>query len=73
MDESAIKKLGSKPVDDVLKSLEKIYAKDITLSKGSSTNLTDAIVYLYEIGVEALVTLSPNVSGAYSFNIALIS
>lgn len=60
LDESTIKKRGTKPLDDMLAQLEKTYPPNS--DKGAKENLTDAIMYLTGIGAEALVGFSVNVS-----------
>ncbi|KAB8212336.1 hypothetical protein BDV34DRAFT_231853 [Aspergillus parasiticus] len=54
MDESTVTKRGSKPLDNMLAELEKIFLRDSISLKGSDTDLTKAILYLMESGVEAL-------------------
>ncbi|KAE8145058.1 hypothetical protein BDV25DRAFT_165490 [Aspergillus avenaceus] len=56
MDETAINKRGSKPLDDMLSKFEKIYKKDPMSIKGSDADLTDAVLYLMESGVDALIS-----------------
>ncbi|KAE8421745.1 hypothetical protein BDV36DRAFT_280350 [Aspergillus pseudocaelatus] len=54
MDETTVTKWGSKPLDNMLAEFEKIYSRDSTSLRGSNTDLTKAILYLMESGVEAL-------------------
>lgn len=54
MDEKTISERGSKPLDDLLAKIEEVYSTDAS-SEGSDTNLTSAILFLMESGVEALV------------------
>ncbi|KAL1961596.1 hypothetical protein VTN77DRAFT_1422 [Rasamsonia byssochlamydoides] len=55
IDVSALQKRGSKPLEDVLAQIEKIYP----LGDGDShENLTDAILYLIKIDVQALTAFS---------------
>lgn len=56
MDESTVTKRGSKPLDNMLAEFEKIYSRDSISLKGSDADLTKAILYLMESGVEALVS-----------------
>ena len=56
LEEPAVKARGTEPLDDVLDHLEKIYPADSSSVKGSNDNLTNAVLYLMEIGVEALVS-----------------
>ncbi|KAF5863212.1 hypothetical protein ETB97_010440 [Aspergillus alliaceus] len=60
IDETTVNKRGSRPLDDMLAEFEKIYSRDSISLKGSDADLTDAVLYLMESGVEALV--SPIVS-----------
>ncbi|OJJ51714.1 hypothetical protein ASPZODRAFT_88397 [Penicilliopsis zonata CBS 506.65] len=56
INDATIKERGKKPVDDMLASLEKIYSASSSSTKGPTKHLTDAILYLMEGGVEALVS-----------------
>ncbi|RJE21177.1 endothelin-converting enzyme [Aspergillus sclerotialis] len=56
LDESAIKKRGTKPLDDMLAELEKIYPA--SSGKDVKEGLTDAMIYLMGINTEALVAAS---------------
>ncbi|KAJ5951245.1 uncharacterized protein N7479_009658 [Penicillium vulpinum] len=56
MDEEAIRKTGSKPLDEILDSLDGIYAVN---SNPVHTNLTDAVLHLLEIsGSKTLISLN---------------
>lgn len=60
LDESAIKKRGTKPLNDMLTALEKAYPA--SSDKDVKEGLTDAIIYLMGINTGALVEASINVS-----------
>ncbi|KAL2008312.1 hypothetical protein VTN00DRAFT_8294 [Thermoascus crustaceus] len=49
VDEATLRERGAKPLEDILAQIEKIYP---------AGNLTSAVVYLMEIGVEALTSFS---------------
>ncbi|KAF7593635.1 hypothetical protein BBP40_011153 [Aspergillus hancockii] len=55
MDEATVNKRGSKPLEHMLAKFEKIYSRDPLAIKGSSADLTKAILYLMESGINALV------------------
>lgn len=69
LDESAIEKRGSKPLDDMLAELEKAYPAGS--GKDVKEGLTDAMIYLMGINTEALVEASISVS-ALSIAVILI-
>ncbi|KAL4897215.1 hypothetical protein BDV59DRAFT_190968 [Aspergillus ambiguus] len=54
MDEKTITKRGSEPLDKLLASLDQTYSTSVPSVQGSATNLTDAVLFLMESGVEAL-------------------
>ncbi|RDW86811.1 M13 family metallopeptidase [Aspergillus mulundensis] len=56
-DEDAIKKRGNEPLIKLLDNLEKIYSLGSN-SEGSEAGLTDAVLFLYNSGVHALVLQS---------------
>ncbi|KAL4992536.1 hypothetical protein BDW68DRAFT_149107 [Aspergillus falconensis] len=58
-DEDAVKKRANEPLVKLLDDFEKIYSLDSAI-EGSEAGLTDAVLYLYKIGVPALVL--PSVS-----------
>lgn len=60
LDESVIRERGSKPLDEVLAALHKIYPAKSGLVSGTQDRLTSALLFLMKSGVEALV--SPRVS-----------
>ena len=68
MDETTVTKRGSKPLDNMLAEFDKIYSRDSTSLRGSNTDLTKAILYLMEAGVEALVSPFVAVSNSRSFS-----
>jgi endothelin-converting enzyme len=61
-DESTIQERGTKPLDDMLAGLAKIYPE--SPSKGVEDNLTDAVVYLMKTGTVALADSSVYVSAS---------
>lgn len=61
-DESTIRERGTKPLDDLLATLAKIYP--LNSDNGVQDNLTDAMVYLMETGTVALVESSVSVSAS---------
>lgn len=61
LDEAAISKEGSEPLDKMLVELEKIYPTK-TKESGTQDQLTSAIVYLMNSGVNALVSSRVSVS-----------
>lgn len=63
LDESVIRERGSEPLDEVLAGLQKIYPAKSGLVSGTRDHLTNALLFLMNSGVEALV--SPNVSVSY--------
>lgn len=65
LDESAVKERGSKPLEDVLAQLEHFYSTRSVSETDSAKNLTNAVLYLTEIGVEALVDTSIGVRQAF--------
>lgn len=55
MDETTVNQRGVKPLQDLLSGLENVYSL-VPTSKGSDVNITDAFLYLFGSGVEALVS-----------------
>lgn len=63
LNESAVEKRGTKPLDDMLANLDEIYPAGPGSKKlGVKENLTDAVIYLMETGTEGLVGFSIGVS-----------
>lgn len=60
LNESVIEELGTKPLDDMLAGLAKVYPT--SSDQGVQVNLTDALVYLMKTGTTALVLTSVGVS-----------
>lgn len=60
LDESTARKRGSEPLLALLAELQKIYPIQSGLVTGTQHHLTNAILFLIESGVEALV--SPSIS-----------
>lgn len=59
LDESAVSKRGSEPLEKMLAKLEDIYSlSSVSVKDG----LTDAVLYLMKSGVEALAAPFPSVS-----------
>lgn len=56
VDEATLRERSAKPLENILAQIEKIYP---------AGNLTSAVVYLMEIGVEALTSFGISVSGFY--------
>jgi endothelin-converting enzyme len=55
MDLSKLKKCGSKPLESILTRIEEIYPSVSQDEPASQDNLTAVILYLIDIGIEALV------------------
>lgn len=60
LDEPAIRERGSKPLDELLAALQKIYPVKNDQASTTKDGLTSAILFLMKSGVSALV--SPGVS-----------
>lgn len=60
LDESTLRARGSKPLDELLAALQKVYPVTNELVSSTQNHLTSAILFLLKSGIEALV--SPNVS-----------
>ncbi|KAJ5174455.1 uncharacterized protein N7482_000332 [Penicillium canariense] len=58
LDESSIRKRGAQPLADLLAALQNIYPPKSGLVAGTQDHLTRAILFLMELGVEALVSSS---------------
>ncbi|KAJ5130423.1 Peptidase M13 neprilysin [Penicillium bovifimosum] len=56
LDEATVSKRGRKPLTDILHELKSIYPENAGLVKGSQDNLTKAILYLMNAGVNALAS-----------------
>lgn len=63
LNESTIQKRGTKPLDDMLAGMAKIYSP--SSNKGVKDGLTDAIVYLMKTGTTAFVEYEIGVSSLY--------
>lgn len=59
LDESAVSKRGSEPLEQVLAQLDEIYPSS---DREVKNNLTNAVLYLMKSGVEALASSFPSVS-----------
>ncbi|RHZ47044.1 M13 family metallopeptidase [Aspergillus thermomutatus] len=59
LDEAAISKRGSGPLDALLAQFEDIYSAE-SAAVGSDVNITDAVLFLEKSGVTALVELYPS-------------
>jgi endothelin-converting enzyme len=71
LDEATISRRGSEPLDALLAQFEDIYSAG-SAAVGSDVNITDAVLFLTNSGVTALVALYPGVSTAASaFHVAL--
>ncbi|XHF97821.1 hypothetical protein AWENTII_001397 [Aspergillus wentii] len=57
LDEPAIKKRGSKPLDDILADIEKIYPASSASSTGTKDGLTELQLHLLESGIDGLTSL----------------
>lgn len=62
LDESAIRKRGTKPLADLLAELENIYPAKSGLVAGTKDHLTRALLFLMKSGVDALVSSGISVS-----------
>jgi len=60
LDESTIRERGIKPLVEVLAKLQSIYPADNETTLGTEDHITDAVLFLIQSNVEALV--SPSVS-----------
>ncbi|GIK01669.1 hypothetical protein Aspvir_005707 [Aspergillus viridinutans] len=58
LDEATINKRGSEPLDALLAQFEDIYSAE-SAAAGSDVNITDAVLFLMNSGVTALVELDP--------------
>ncbi|KAH3068212.1 hypothetical protein KXW16_002298 [Aspergillus fumigatus] len=58
LDEAVISKRGSEPLDALLAQLDDIYSAEST-AVGSDVNITDAVLFLMNSGVTALVEMGP--------------
>ncbi|KAF9893058.1 hypothetical protein FE257_012469 [Aspergillus nanangensis] len=56
IDETNISKRGSKPLDDMLAKIDRIYPTGVATDQGSDTDLTDAVMFLMESGTSALIS-----------------
>lgn len=56
LDDSTIKKRGSKPLEKMIAQLEKIYSTSDMFDREVKDNLTETVLYLMESGVLALAT-----------------
>ncbi|CAG8033000.1 unnamed protein product [Penicillium nalgiovense] len=56
LDEATVHKRGSKPLTDILDELKTIYPAKSGLVKGTQDQLTNALLYLANVGVEALAS-----------------
>lgn len=61
LNEAVISKRGSEPLDALLAQLDDIYSAEST-AVGSDVNITDAVLFLMNSGVTALVEMGPGVS-----------
>lgn len=62
MDESAVRAKGTEPLQRLLAGLEDIYGLASDLKHDTTKGLTEALLYLFEAGVEALVNPGVGVS-----------
>lgn len=62
LDEPTIRKRGTQPLDEVLAELHKVYPVKGGLVSATQDHLTNAILFLMNSGVEALVSPSVSVS-----------
>jgi endothelin-converting enzyme len=62
LNESAIRKRGTKPLADLLAELQKIYPAKSDLVAGTKDHLTPALLFLMKSGVDALVSSGVSVS-----------
>lgn len=71
LDESVIKQRGSKPLDELLASLQKIYPSQAGLIAGTQDHLTNALLFLMKSGVEPLVSsgISVGLTSVFSLTI----
>ncbi|EAW21324.1 M13 family metallopeptidase [Aspergillus fischeri NRRL 181] len=58
LDEAAISKRGSEPLDALLAQFDDIYSAE-SAAVGSDVNITDAVLFLMNSGVTALVEMGP--------------
>lgn len=65
LDENLLKQRGSKPLDELLANLQSIYPSKSGLIAGTQDHLTNAIIFLMESGVNALVSSGVSVSIAF--------
>ncbi|KAJ5808419.1 hypothetical protein N7474_009688 [Penicillium riverlandense] len=68
LDENTISKRGTEPVDNILAQLEKIYPAK---TGDAQNNLTDAVLYLMKLGVNALTSLGVNPDDRDPDNLAI--
>lgn len=66
VDEATVKERGAKPLEDILARLEEIYHTSSVSVHSPKENLTNAVLYLMESGVEALVSSYIAVRGKLS-------
>lgn len=62
LDEATVSKRGSKPLTKILDELKTIYPAKAGLVKGAQDQLTSALLYLANAGVEALASSGVTVS-----------
>lgn len=63
LNEAAVQRRGTKPLDEMLANIDKIYPAGTGSSEMDvKDNLTDAIIYLMEAGTEGLLGFSVDVS-----------
>lgn len=62
LNESAIRKRGTKPLADLLGELQNVYPASNELVSGAKDHLTKAILFLMQSGVDALVSSGVSVS-----------
>lgn len=62
LDEATANKRGSKPLTNILNELKTIYPAKAGLVKGAQDQLTSALLYLANAGVEALASSGVTVS-----------
>lgn len=70
LDEATVNERGSKPLTNILDELKTIYPAKVGLVKGAQDQLTSALLYLANAGVEALASSGVTVSlcGLYFTN-----
>lgn len=65
LDESGVRKRGTKPLAELLAKLQSVYPTNGGLVTGSKDHLTKALLFLMKSGVEALVSTNVSVSLLY--------